>query len=209
MKRIFFSVIILFLFSAINSQTSKAGILQDLEMPRQPSPSGNTEATLKSASRLFRDKDDLTSVILVIPRESVVNILAFEDEYLRVVYNGNEGYISARHAVFKKVPASSGSAVSPEERNEVRDDHNSEQVDNRATSRYEYLEGKYGPSLASRLSNGKIWKGMNSQLVKDSWGSPRKINRIINGNTTTEEWYYSSTWLYFRNSRLIDWGPAR
>ena len=50
---------------------------------------------------------------------------------------------------------------------------------------------------------------MNPEMVKDSWGSPRKINRIINDNTVREEWTYSKTTLYFQNAALRDWGPFK
>ena len=44
--------------------------------------------------------------------------------------------------------------------------------------------------MAARIIAGKIWKGMNSEMVKDSWGNPEKINRIISGNVIKEEWIY-------------------
>jgi hypothetical protein len=63
--------------------------------------------------------------------------------------------------------------------------------------------------MAARLYEGKIWKGMNAQMVKDSWGSPKKINRVISGNIVKEDWFYNNTWLHFQNSTLADWGPAK
>ena len=36
--------------------------------------------------------------------------------------------------------------------------------------------------MASRLYSGKIWKGMNAEMVRDSWGRAGKINRVISGN---------------------------
>jgi len=46
---------------------------------------------------------------------------------------------------------------------------------------------------------GKIWKGMNSEMARDSWGAAERINRVISGNLIKEEWIYRSTWLYFEN----------
>jgi hypothetical protein len=76
-------------------------------------------------------------------------------------------------------------------------------------SRFTYLESKYGSSMAAKLVSGKIWKGMNAEMVRDSWGKPQKINRVIAGNTIKEEWIYSSTWLYIENDNLVEWGPIR
>ena len=75
--------------------------------------------------------------------------------------------------------------------------------------RYEALVSKYGSSMAERLYAGKIWKGMNSEMARDSWGAAAKVNRVVNGNVIREEWIYRSTWLYFENNTLLNWGPAK
>jgi hypothetical protein len=63
--------------------------------------------------------------------------------------------------------------------------------------------------MAAKLMAGKIWKGMSAEMIKDSWGSPRKINRVISGNLIKEEWIFKNTWLYIENDILADWGPIR
>ena len=63
--------------------------------------------------------------------------------------------------------------------------------------------------MADRLYAGKIWKGMNSEMVKDSWGEAEKINRVISGNVIKEEWIFRSTWLYFENNTLLEWGSVK
>ena len=75
--------------------------------------------------------------------------------------------------------------------------------------RYESLVSKYGVAMAARLYAGKIWKGMNSEMARDSWGAAAKVNRVVNGNVIREEWIYRSTWLYFENNTLINWGPVK
>ena len=62
--------------------------------------------------------------------------------------------------------------------------------------------------MAARLGAGKIWKGMSAEMVRDSWGSPSKINRVI-GNNVREEWVYRNTWLFIENNTLVDWGPVK
>jgi hypothetical protein len=210
MKRIIFSGIIFFIFLAINSQVVKTDVLQDLEKSQSAVQAAVTTATLKSASRLFKDKDDLTSVIMVIPQDSVVDVLPGSyDTFLHVIFEGNEGYIYARHAEISKTPALEKPVAPQLSAQEQRSGQEARPVQKQALSRYEYLENKYGPSLAIKLYEGKIWKGMHSQLVKDSWGSPKKINRVISGNIVKEEWIYNKTWLYFQNSTLAEWGPAK
>jgi hypothetical protein len=61
--------------------------------------------------------------------------------------------------------------------------------------------------MAARLIAGKIWKGMTAEMVRDSWGSPVKINRVIRNNSAKEEWIFKNTWLYIENNSLVEWGP--
>jgi len=210
MKRILFSGIIFFMFITVNSQVARTDVLQNLEKTQPAVQAAVATATLTSASRLFKDKDDLTSVIMVIPQDSVVDVLPGSyDTFLHVIFEGNEGYIYARHAEINQTPvlakpvAPQSSAKEQMPGQEVRPEQK------QAISRYEYLENKYGPTLAIKLYEGKIWKGMHSQLVKDSWGSPNKINRVISGNIVKEDWIYGKTWLYFQNSTLAEWGAVK
>jgi hypothetical protein len=210
MKKLIISGILLFIISSANSQELKTDVLQDLEKTQPTGQVAITTATLKTASRLFRDKDDLTSVVIVIPQDAVVNVLGSEDTFLYVDFEGNEGYIGADHAEINKdnpvanpVPAQSQTY---RKETYVEDVQPAQQ---QRVSRYTYLENKYGRSMAARIYSGKIWKGMNAGMVQDSWGSPKKINRFISGNTVKEEWFYNGTMLYFQNSTLTDWGPIR
>lgn len=204
MKRIIFSFTIFFIFFPVKSQVVKTEVLQDLEKSQPAVQASVTTATLKSASRLFKDKDDLTSVIMIIPKDSVVNVLpGAYDTFLHVVFEDNDGYIYASHAEISKTPVPLNPAADQASVQEARP------VQKQAVNRYEYLENRYGPSLALKLYEGKIWKGMHSQLVKDSWGSPKKINKVISGNIVKEEWFYNKTWLYFQNSTLAEWGPVK
>jgi hypothetical protein len=163
-----------------------------------------TSATLKNPSRLFATKDDLTSVILIIPADSVVTVLDSDSTYLHVVFEDNEGYIFNRKLVLNKMPVKTQQAsVSQVPVQQTQQAPEQEQT------RFSYLENKYGTSMAARLISGKIWKGMNSDMVKDSWGLAEKINRVISGNIVKEEWIFRNTWLYFENNTLVEWGPVK
>ena len=200
-KFIFTSLLIAGVFS-INAQPDKADRLQALEAGQSHSQDNTLTATVKTSTRLFKEKDDLTSVIIIIPSGSVVSVLDSDSTYFYVVYDENEGYIFRKHAVLDKTPASFKEMQSSQ-----APDVQTEQP--QADSRYEALESKYGASMAARLYAGKIWKGMNSEMARDSWGAAQKINRVVSGNTIKEEWIYRSTWLYFENNTLIQWGPVK
>jgi hypothetical protein len=157
-------------------------------------------ATMKSSGRLFSMKDDLTSVIMIVPVDSTVTVLDSDSTYYHVVFQDTEGFIFKKQAVIDKVPVVKSSSAQTQP---------SQLQQQQQQSRFSYLENKYGTSMATKLYTGKIWKGMNAQMVSDSWGSAQKINRVIDGNTIKEEWIYNQTWLYFENSTLVDWGPVK
>jgi len=209
MNRLIISFIFLFTALSAFSQTTRNEVLEGLEKD-QNTISGGATAIIKKATRLFRDKDDLTSVIMVLQVGSVVNVISSDSTFMKVDYEGNTGFIYSRHAETKK------SAV-----NENRPESSSagtyrgnapeaaRPAEKPRAGRYEYLENKYGRSLAGKIYSGKIWRGMRAEMVKDSWGSPRKINKVISNNVVKEQWYYNKTILFFQNNTLVNWGPER
>jgi hypothetical protein len=204
MKNIYF--IILFTCSVLhlNAQSNKPDNLQNHEQNTPGNQNNTTTATLRVSSRLFATKDDLTSVILIIPVDSVVAVLDSDSIYFHVLFDENEGYIFKRDAIINKIPVKTQQAVQPHPT--VRE---TEPVPEQQQNRQSYLENKYGPALAAKLIAGKIWKGMNAEMVNDSWGTAEKINRIISGNVVKEEWIFKNTWLYFENNTLLEWGPVK
>ena len=97
--------------SVLNAQSNKADQLQALEQNQTSGQNITATATLKSSSRLFASKDDLTSVILIIPADSVVSVLDSDSTYFHVIFEDNEGYIFKRHAVMNKVVANTRPAI--------------------------------------------------------------------------------------------------
>lgn len=204
MKRIIFVTLLLIGVITLNGQVNKIDQLQALEQNQSASQNITSTARLKSASRLFATKDDLTSVIFIIPADSVVTVLDSDSTYFHVAFDENEGYIFKRDAVLDKIPVNVPPALQSQPAAQQ-----TEPVQEQQQSRYSYLENRYGSNMAARLISGKIWKGMNSEMVKDSWGNAAKINRVISGNTIKEEWIYQNTWLYFENNTLVEWGPIQ
>jgi phosphomannomutase len=164
----------------------------------------NITATLKSSSRLFSVKDDMTSVVVIIPTGSTVKVLDSDSTYMHVTFEENEGFIFSKTAIIDKTPVNIAQMIQDQPQTSAP-----QTTKEQPLSRFSYLEKKYGTTMATRLYSGKIWKGMNSEMVKDSWGTAQKINRTINGNTVQEEWLYKTTWLYIENNTLVDWGPVK
>ena len=204
MKKILFLTFLSVVAFQLQGQTGKADQLQALEQNQNDNQNITATATLKVASRLFATKDDLTTVILIIPADSVVAVLDSDSTYLHVVFEENEGYILRRQAILNEVPVNAQPVIQSRPAAQQ-----TEPVQEQHQSRFSYLENKYGSNMANRIFSGKIWKGMNSEMVKDSWGTADKINRIISGNITKEEWIFRNTWLYFENNTLLEWGPVK
>jgi hypothetical protein len=203
MKKFIFLPFILIWILPAHSQTKKSDILSQLENDNASVPNNSIMAILKTSSRLFAEKDDLTSVILVIPSGDTVAVVAADSTYLKVVYRGVDGYIFSKHANIKTPPP-----AQPAMTQQAQKGAQPAPVQNSQMTRYENLLRKYGKSLADKLIAGKVWKGMDSEMVVDSWGNPFRVNRVINSAVVKEEWIYRTTWLYFENSVLYDWGPA-
>jgi hypothetical protein len=196
-------IILCFISYASFAQIGNLEILNDLEKKQNEAIKEEPTATLSASSRLFADKDDLTSVIMVIPSGSVVKITGSDSTYYSVVFEDSEGFILRRHAVLNQPAPAEKIEPATNEANQAPQEEVTE------NDRMQYLQNKYGPGLAPKLYAGKIWKGMSSGMVRDSWGTPLKINRDIGGNHVREEWIYNSTWLFIENNILVNWGPSK
>ena len=204
MKKVICSILLISWFgSTASSQDSRSTVLQFLENDQTVNQNNYVTATIKTSTRLFGDRNDLTSVIMIIPSKSKVTVLGYDSTYLQVAYEEDEGFIFRRHAVIDKPVESTSTTPQVQEAPRVEQPAQQQQV-----SRFSYLENKYGTNMAARLISGKIWKGMNSEMVKDSWGPAKKITREVSGNIIKEEWLYNYSWLYFENNTLVEWGPA-
>ncbi len=202
MKNIIISTLVVALGLPCFAQSSNIGTLEALEESTILQQEVSPTATMTTSSRFFGSKDDLTTVIFIIPSGSVVTVLDSDSTYYHVLFEESEGYIFKKHAKINVTP------VIPQQNTQNQQFVQQEQQEQpRQVSRFSYLENKYGSNMAARLIAGKIWKGMNSEMVKDSWGSAEKINRVVSGNIIKEEWIFRNTWLYFENNTLVEWGP--
>lgn len=210
MKALLFSLITLIYSTNAAAQADRTNKLENLEQGQNQLASDSGEqavqtATIKSAARFFAAKNDLTTVISIIPSGSRVTVLDSDSTYYRVRFEDNEGYVLKRQAVMDDKPVITEKPAGQEDQPAVE----ARPVEQNRISRFSYLEKKYGTDVAARINSRKIWKGMNGEMVRDSWGNPNKINRVINNNTVKEEWTYKSTILYFQNNRLVEWGPVK
>lgn len=177
----------------------------------------------KGAVRLFSDKDDLTSVIQIVPDGTVVEAVSADTTFTLIRIGEVQGYVkSDRLTAALPVVSTSQPVTQPmqevpllqpvtEPVQEAAPVQPSADVQNRQipTERYQALSEKYGADLGLRLYQHKVWKGITSEMARDSWGKPKQINRMYVDTSIDEEWIYSRSYLYFRDGVLIEWGPVK
>ncbi len=177
----------------------------------------------KGAVRLFADKDDLTSVIQIIPDGTVVEAVSADTVFTLIRLGDVQGYVksdrltAALPVVSTTQPVAQQAQEEPvlqpvtEPVQEAAPVQPSADVQNRQipTERYQALSEKYGSDLGLRLYQHKVWKGITSDMARDSWGKPKQINRMYVDTSVDEEWIYSRSYLYFRDGVLIEWGPVK
>ena len=164
----------------------------------------------KGAVRLFADKDDLTSVIQIIPDGTVVEAVSADTAFTLIRLGDVQGYVkSDRLTAALPVVTTTQPAVQPVQEAAPVQPVADVQTRQIPTDRYQALSEKYGADLGLKLYQHKVWKGITSDMARDSWGKPKQINRMYVDSSVDEEWTYSKSYLYFRDGVLIEWGPVK
>lgn len=169
------------------------------------------KATTKGAVRLFGDKDDLTTVITLIPAGSSVEIIKPDIEYTLIRFDNSEGFVKSDKLVTVQAaaPVQTTGNIPATQTPYTAQSQPQPQSQSQPQDRFEMLTMKYGKDIGKRLFQHKVWKGINADMARDSWGKPKQINRMYVDQSVDEEWIYSQKWLYFRDNILIEWGPVK
>jgi len=164
----------------------------------------------KGAVRLFADKEDLTSVIQIIPDGTVVEAISADTLFTLIRLGEVEGYVkSDRLTAALPVVTTTQPEVQPVQEAAPVQPVTDVQARQISTDRFQTLVDKYGTDLASKIYQHKVWKGITSDMARDSWGKPKQINKMYVDNSIDEECIYSKSYLYFRDGVLIEWGPVK
>jgi hypothetical protein len=204
-KGIILAIIVAMPMFVATAGQERTDILERLESGSQIQQQQPLKGVTKGALRLFGEKDDLTSVILIVPNGSEVDILGNDGYYLRAKYDGSEGWLVSDKVTVLQTSQPVQQPIMQQQTNQPAQQVQS--VQQQQVNRMTYLENKYGRSIANRMYAGKIWKGMTSEMVKDAWGEPDRVNRKVENSIVREEMIYRGTWLLMEQGKLKEWGP--
>lgn len=168
------------------------------------------KVTTTSVCRFMSDPDNTRSVISYIPLGTELIVRGVKGDFWLVEYDGTEGYVdsgkvrdlSAEQDMQMDAPQNSAQT---EEMEATIDFRSSEYQ----AARYQILIEKYGETTAKALFEHKIWKGIDHNMVRDSWGKPLEVKRTATSGEIREEWIYSKSRLVFVDDVLTWWGPVR
>ena len=158
------------------------------------------KATTNSVTRLYGDKGNASSVIAYIKADTSLNVLVVEEDYLKVIYGEDEGWIPTEKATLRNTEG---------EILQVGEQAQQAPQQQQPVDRRQMLIQKYGSRTGKAIFEHKIWKGMNNDMVFDSWGKPLRVDRLIKGSDIQERWIYTSSYVIFDDDTLVEWGPVR
>lgn len=145
----------------------------------------------ESTARFFRDMENMSSVIQMIPKDVEVQVFEPIGDYYSAYYDGSYGFLP----ISKVKPVNFDPEIfkiKPETLADKQD-------------KYTFLIEKYGQADADQILARKIWKGMTKDMILDSWGKPKQIDRYIGGASIKEEWNYNNKVLFIRDGKLVGW----
>ncbi len=160
--------------------------------------------TTLSGTRLFEDLENLSSVLLIIPKGEKVRIYEEFGDYYLAEYQGVAGYVRIDNTQFTDETEKKLEEIWARENPQPEPTEASpEQL------RMEMMVKRYGEDIGKKIARRAIWKGMSRNMVYDSWGKPRDIRRYTEAGRNIEVWLYRNTSLVFEDGELRDWNRRR
>ena len=78
------------------------------------------------------------------------------------------------------------------------------------------LTKKWGPNVANKILDAKIWIGMTAEQLTDSWGEAEETEQSRYRNTIKETWKYNNfgenrfeNRVILENQKIVDWKGRR
>lgn len=158
----------------------------------------------------------LSKQLGVLEAGQTVKVTAYKtaEKFYQVQFKGGTGYIDARDLkrnealdrLIEQAGKGSEAKPQPEKPSSRRRLSPADEA-----AKQKVLTMLYGEKIASRIMQGKVWKGMTKEMVIQSLGEPKSVKRSVFSNVIKEQWEYEDgTLLFFDNDTLAAYGgPPR
>lgn len=159
------------------------------------------------AGTLLYEKPDGGKSKSQIKTGNQVNVIEVLENYYKVYYNSDSGYVNkAGFKSAEQIELENNSFNEKEIAESERIKRYEKQREIDQEEKKNKLIKKYGESIGRKIFQEEIWIGMSSEMVIDSQGRPKDINKTVGSWGVHEQWVYdNNTYLYFENDRLTSW----
>lgn len=150
----------------------------------------------------FSFKDKICNVV----RGDKVKVIEILEDKFKVYYNDHVGYVLI--AGFKSEALLTAEKNDKEEgfkRKEEAQRQFDEETKRAADKIKNDLIKKYGTTTGLKIYLGEIWIGMTKQMLLDSKGYPKNINKTVNTVGVHEQWVYETKFVYLDNDIVTSW----
>jgi hypothetical protein len=136
-----------------------------------------------------------------------VNVIEVLENYYKVYFESDSGYVNkAGFKSVKQIEQENNSInqqqIAEQERIKRYEKQREIELEEKRTN----LIKKYGEKIGQKIFQEEIWIGMTSEMVIDSQGRPKDINKTVGSWGVHEQWVYeNNTYLYLENDRLTSW----
>lgn len=163
---------------------------------------------------LLYDKPDGINSIMPVKRGDKVKAVEILENHYKVYFSGVYGYVLK--SGFKseaEVIEKNEKELEIEKQKMIREQERIERVKQleqqrklSEENRKKELIIKYGHADGTKIFQGYIWIGMTKEMVLESWGEPKDINRSVGSWGVHEQWiYYGDKYVYIENGKLASW----
>ena len=156
---------------------------------------------------LYKEPTLINSITSISTGEKVT-VIEIIDNVFKIHFNGQKGF-SLKFGFISEIEYNRNAEEKQIEQHEIIEKYlESERISEAAIEKKKTDNlKKYGQSIGVKLNQGKIWLGMTSEMVLDSWGEPLRKNRNVGKWGVNEQWVYGrgGGYLYFENGKLTSW----
>jgi hypothetical protein len=155
---------------------------------------------------LYEKPDGFKSICPVITGNKVKVIEVLEN-YYKVYFNDHTGFVNkagfqSESKIIEEKIKNEKIESEKIERNKRSEEESILEMEERRSR----LIKQFGKAIGERIFYNEIWIGMTAEMVRESKGRPKDINKTVGSWGVHEQWIYNEkTYLYLENGKLVSW----